>query len=102
MIPASGGWSSMKGSAALGWPLALLERQGLAVAVDDHVIAGFELAGEHLGGERILNEALDGALEWSGAIGGIVPGVGDGLSGGLGELDGDLAAGEQLAQSVEL
>src|SRR6266568_9678125 len=87
----------------LGGALAPPEVERLACALRDHdVVARLELAPQDLLRQRILDEALDGALERAGAVDGIVPGVRDGLSRRLGELDGELAVLEELPQPAEL
>ena len=81
--------------------LADTERQAGLRCVDEDVVAVADGAVEDLGGERVLDQALDGALERAGPVGAVVAGFEDGLARGGGELDGDLAVGQQLVEVGE-
>ena len=52
-------------------------------------------------GQRVLHQALDGALERPGAVGAVVAGLEDGFARGVGELERDSAVEQELAQVVE-
>src|SRR5829696_6201292 len=70
--------------------------------VDDDVVAGAELAAQELRRERVLDHALDGALQRPRAVDRIVAGVGDRLARGLAQLDREPALLEELAETAEL
>ena len=69
----------------------------LAVYVDADVRAVQDFAVEDLDGERVLDHALQGALERTRAVGRIGAGGQDELARGLGEFERDGAVFKQLA-----
>ena len=71
------------------------------VGVDDDAIAVEDAAVEDAHGERVLHEALNGALERAGTVGAVVAGVEDGFFGGGGELECDFAVAQEFAEVVE-
>src|ERR1035441_10600228 len=81
--------------------LAYVEGQAALRGVDEDVVAVADCAVEDLCGERVLHQALDGALQWPRSVGAVVAGFEDGLARGSRQLDGDLAVGQQLLQVRE-
>src|SRR5450631_1322324 len=81
--------------------VADVEGQARLRCVDCDLVAVADAAIEDLSGERILDQALDGALERTGSVGAIVAGFEDGLARGRRQVDGDLAIGQQLLQVSE-
>ncbi len=72
------------------------------VDVEQDPGAGCDLAGEDHGGERILDQALDRALQWPGAEVGIEALMGQQPGGRLGGLDLETLIGEQPIEVGEL
>lgn len=78
------------------------EMEGVSVGVDVYGVAFGEVAGEDFFGEGVFQFSLDGALQGTGAVGGIVAFVHEQILGGVAHFQFNLTLGEAVSEVTQL